>query len=649
MGKTLLLRWLLPILASILLLASPAEAARLESWRFEASENRLSFTTQGGVQPQAQLLYNPTRLVIDLPGTTLGSVTRQQAIGGAIREIRLGQPQGQTARIVVELATGYTIDPQQVQFRGLSESQWTVQLPAPQPTTATYRPSQPIPTPSASASPPQPSLTTARPTATQTNVDRIEVQEDGIILRTSGQMPEIEFKRSQDRTWMTVDIFGATLTPQSGTVRRQVNREGVSVTQVTQLSESPPIVRVTLSTPNIQQNWEARPSSGGVAIWPQGSTPPAIQVSGGLATIRSVELKNQSYFVVDADQPLNYTHGWDSETGAYGITFFSAQLSEGIQLPQREVGGPLISTQFRQEDPETFTLLIQPATRVKIGQLSQPSTNQIVIPMGMNLAAIPAVPPPDPTPAPQTRLQPLLPRRPTPQPQATQPPQPQSQPQSQSLQPLLPPRPNPNPRSVRPLPFLSPRSTTPQTGDLSIRNGRVLVVVDPGHGGSDVGAVGVGGLREKDVVFPISQQVAQILEQNGVQAVLTRQYDGTVELAPRTQMANRLNATLFVSIHANAAYRRGATGVETFYYQSGYRLAQYIQNSILANFRMTNRGVKRARFYVLRNTAMPSVLVETGFVTNDYDASILSNPSQRNLMAQAIAQGILQYLRDNGY
>jgi N-acetylmuramoyl-L-alanine amidase len=143
--------------------------------------------------------------------------------------------------------------------------------------------------------------------------------------------------------------------------------------------------------------------------------------------------------------------------------------------------------------------------------------------------------------------------------------------------------------------------------------------------------------------------VAQILEQNGVQAVLTRQDDRTVELEPRTQLANRLNATLFVSIHANAAYRAGASGVETYYYQSGYRLAQYIQNSIMANFQMENRGVKQARFYVLRNSAMPAVLVETGFVTNNYDASILANPAQQSRMAQAIAQGILQYLRDNGY
>jgi N-acetylmuramoyl-L-alanine amidase len=130
---------------------------------------------------------------------------------------------------------------------------------------------------------------------------------------------------------------------------------------------------------------------------------------------------------------------------------------------------------------------------------------------------------------------------------------------------------------------------------------------------------------------------------------MTRLDDRTVELEPRVQMANRLGATLFVSIHANAAYRAEATGIETFYYQSGYSLAGYIQNSILANFNMTNRGVKQARFYVLRNTSMPSALVEVGFVTNSYDASILADPAQRSRMAAAIAQGILQYLKASGY
>lgn len=610
MGKTLFLRWLLPSLTSFLILTSAAEAARLQSWQFEADQNRLTFSTDSGVQPKAQLLSNPTRLVIDLPGTSLGGVTRQQAIGGAIREIRVGQVDDQTARIVVELANGYTLDPQRVKFRGVSPSQWTVELPSPQPI-GTPNPNPvattPVPRPT-----PQPTVNRSIPNQAQTNLTQVEVRDNGVVLHTTGKMPDIEFKQSQDRSWMTLDILGASLATRSTTSGKQVNRDGVTVTQVTQLSSNPPVVRVTLSTPKRNQNWQARSSAGGVAIWPQGGTPPAVQLSAGFATIRSVELRNQQ-LQIQADQPLNYSSGWDAETQAYSITFFSASLAEGVSLPQRQVGSPIIWTRVRQEDPETFTLLIKPATRIEVGQITQSSPKQLALPfVGEGLG----VPPRGRTPVATV---------PTPNPRP------------------LPPRTNTNP-----LPF-PPRTVTPPSNN-PLPNSRVVVIVDPGHGGSDPGAVGVGGLREKDVVLSISQQVAQILQQNGVQAVMTRLDDRTVELEPRVDTANRMNATLFVSIHANAATNAAASGIETFYYSSGGRLAQYIQNSIMSSFsNLPNRGVKQARFYVLRNTSMPSVLVETGFVTNNYDAYMLGDPAQRSRMAEAIAQGILQYLRDNRY
>jgi len=149
------------------------------------------------------------------------------------------------------------------------------------------------------------------------------------------------------------------------------------------------------------------------------------------------------------------------------------------------------------------------------------------------------------------------------------------------------------------------------------------------------------------VVLDVSQKLAQILEQNGLQVVMTRQDERTIDLAPRTQLANRISADLFVSVHANAVGggRTEVNGVETYYYQSGNLLAQYIQNSILQTMRMNNRGVKQARFYVLRNTQMPAVLVEVGFVTGSDDSQILANPDNRTRIAEAIAQGILQYIQ----
>ena len=117
---------------SALVLTLPAAAAQLQSWQFNERENQLVFTTDTAVQPRAQMVFNPTRVVIDLPGTTLGRPSSRQAVGGAIREVRSGQFDAQTARLVIELAAGYTLDPRAVEVRGVNTNQWVVQLPQPE-------------------------------------------------------------------------------------------------------------------------------------------------------------------------------------------------------------------------------------------------------------------------------------------------------------------------------------------------------------------------------------------------------------------------------------------------------------------------------------------------------------------------------------
>jgi N-acetylmuramoyl-L-alanine amidase len=162
-----------------------------------------------------------------------------------------------------------------------------------------------------------------------------------------------------------------------------------------------------------------------------------------------------------------------------------------------------------------------------------------------------------------------------------------------------------------------------------------------------LGGVGIGGLREKDIVLPMSMEVARILEQNGIQVIMTRTTDRDLDLPPRAELANRVNADLFVSIHANAISmsRPDVNGLETFYYQTGRQLAEYIQSSMLESFpTMNDRRARQARFYVLRKTTMPAALVEVGFVTGNYDSKILADPVQRSRMAQAVARGILRYV-----
>lgn len=206
------------------------------------------------------------------------------------------------------------------------------------------------------------------------------------------------------------------------------------------------------------------------------------------------------------------------------------------------------------------------------------------------------------------------------------------------------------PTPAAPLTPPTPVSPTPTPLSPPLPTPRPIVVVDPGHGGPDPGAVGIGNIYEKDIVLDISLQVAQRLESRGVQAILTRQTDIDLGLQPRVTLANRARATLFVSIHANAISmaRPDVNGIETYHVagsREGQRLAERIQQQLLAQTGMRDRGVKRARFYVLVHTTMPAVLVEVGFVTGRDDAPRLADPATRTLMAEAIVQGILDYLQ----
>lgn len=357
---TVRLRWLLPGIVGVwCLLASLAEAANLQSWRFDQRQNRLELRTDVGVQPSAQLLFNPTRLVVDLPGTRLGRPKQLEQLGGNYAAMRVAQFDRMTTRIVIELAPGYTVDPSKVRFRYSSASNWTIELPTP-----SYTPS---------------------------------VASDGD-------------RKSQD-----------------------------------------------------------------------------------------------------------------------------------LEVPQAPG----------------------------------------VAPVGLFPSA--------PTPA-------------TPQP-------------------------------IMRLPA-----------------GKPIVVVDPGHGGPDPGAVGIGGLRETDIVMDIGRQVAALLEQQGIGVILTRNDEYDLGLEPRVQMANRANATIFVSIHANAISlsRPDVNGLETYYYDSGKALADTVHRTLLEDLNIRDRRVRQARFYVLRRSSMPSILIETGFVTGDEDAARLRDPNHRRQMAVSIVRGILRYLGQGG-
>ena len=203
---------------------------------------------------------------------------------------------------------------------------------------------------------------------------------------------------------------------------------------------------------------------------------------------------------------------------------------------------------------------------------------------------------------------------------------------------------------VRPAPFSGGSRPPLSTGGMpDVPRGRFRVVIDPGHGGPDPGAVGIGGLRETDVVLDISLQVAQLLQSKGVQVVLTRTSEIDVDLPPRVSLANSSGAHAFVSIHANALSmaRPDVNGIETFFFQGGESraLAEALQQEMVrVSAGSPDRGVKTGRFFVIRRTVMPAALVETGFLTGDLDAPRLADAGHRQRLAQAISRGILRYL-----
>ena len=197
---------------------------------------------------------------------------------------------------------------------------------------------------------------------------------------------------------------------------------------------------------------------------------------------------------------------------------------------------------------------------------------------------------------------------------------------------------------------------TPVASDVALSNVKnKIITIDPGHGGSDSGAVGPNGYTEKEGAFVISQKVASILNQSGAKVVMTRDSDVDVygpnasarnELQARVDVGNNANSDIFVSIHCNAFVNPAANGTQTFYYGSSYqgqRLAQSIQEKMIEANGLRDRGISTCNFYVVKHSYMPAVLIETAFITNYDEEALLSDDEWQTIMAKAIAEGINEY------
>ncbi|UCD55665.1 MAG: N-acetylmuramoyl-L-alanine amidase [Candidatus Omnitrophota bacterium] len=220
------------------------------------------------------------------------------------------------------------------------------------------------------------------------------------------------------------------------------------------------------------------------------------------------------------------------------------------------------------------------------------------------------------------------------------------------------------------------------------------IVIDPGHGGKNIGAVGKYGTKEKDIVLDISKRLKRNLEKQGLTVYLTRDRDKPVSLYKRTAFANGKNADLFISVHANASRYSRARGFEVYYLseatndnaralaaaenaslnfeeeiagqdeasppanptawdlllsehrRESKELAYYIYNMTADNLDMKKRGVKGARFVVLKGAIMPAVLIEVGFLTNRREESKLRRTSFRGKIADLLSCSILAYKKE---
>ncbi len=178
-----------------------------------------------------------------------------------------------------------------------------------------------------------------------------------------------------------------------------------------------------------------------------------------------------------------------------------------------------------------------------------------------------------------------------------------------------------------------------------------VIILDPGHGGKDPGTV-KGSVSEKSITLKVSTQVKQLLENAGAKVYMTRTGDTYPSLQDRVDFTQANYGEIFVSVHVNSAANSSAQGTETYYaistgdmYQEDIDLATFVNNQIVNNLNMKNRGVKQEQYYVIRNMVIPSILVELGFLTNTEDHNKMTNDQYVNLFAESIYNGILQYYK----
>ncbi|WP_228014942.1 AMIN domain-containing protein [Synechocystis salina] len=373
---------------SVLLTSLPAMAGQLVNWNFNASQNRFTFYTNSRVQPTAQLIPNPTRIVVDLPGTTLSGPTVRQPGSGRVREIRIGEPDSFTTRVVIELEAGYTVDPQQVKVRGITPTQWVVELPTPELAPASNN-NAPAPNPDGSSLPSQ-NLSAAN--SPSTGQQDLQITGNGLFVRLdkNGDNSNIRIQPNARQSTVNFELAGAVLPESLVGQSLPVGEYGV---EEIKFSDNPNNPRLSLALADSGGGWNAYYSrvGGGVVLLPKqinrsGSSnrapgSAAVPVSNNtsnsspsssgnrspndrlvsqasnrnFANITAIEVtRDDSQLIIRGDRQISARGNFNRLTGNYEIRLDRAQLSPRFQSPELVTGAPFISSIFVRRPPIQF-------------------------------------------------------------------------------------------------------------------------------------------------------------------------------------------------------------------------------------------------------------------------------------------------------
>ena len=432
----------------------------------------------------------------------------------------------------------------------------------------------------------------------------VQVRSDGIFLSINGE-PESSILRVENPARLVIDLQDTAVAAGVHNTTVPINRFGVRQVRVAQFQKSPRFVgRLVLdldeSGAASNTSWRIVPLPGrGVLLQPSSgvvSNPLPSNNNGsngntnnGVLLIEGLSFNNLGQLVVEGSQGFTYQVSNNVASNTATVTIPSAKISPQFRRPTLGANSPIEQIRLTQVG-NSVQVSVKTVRGWQAREGRRPNAQQMALQLSSSSGPV-----------------------------------------------------------VRNPATNTPPSSNPNTQNPVTNRGRGVVVIDAGHGGPDVGAT-ANGLYEKDIALAISQRLGNALEKMGYTVVYTRTDDSEIDLEPRVQIAEDSKANVFVSIHLNSLESRSETvnGVETYFAPgstSGEALARAVHEEIIGATNANDRGVRSARFYVIRKTSMPAILIETGFITSPEESSNLNTPNYQQKMADAIARGVDAFLK----